>query len=224
MALIPLRGIAAATFALLGLAGSASATTVVLNQILDLTQAGFTTPGFTYSPSSAFSPAFSVQLAVGDTFDFTIKFLGAQALTLSNASQLWALAYASQNSDVTGTGQLSLLNGNGAAFLSSNMKTDTEGVAHFGQYFYGSDFAAGLPASLTFSGVHYVGTVDAYAAPGLTVRTHDSASFAFTADAHLVSGVPEPESAVLMLAGLGALAIGARRQSKRRIASAQGWR
>lgn len=216
MTLIPLRGIATATLAVFGLAGGASATTVVVNQTLDLAQAGFTTPGFTYAPSSAFSPGFSVQLAVGDTFDFTIDFMGTQALTLINASQLWAYAYANQSSDVTGTGQLSLLDGTGAALLTSDLKTDTEGVVHFGQYFNSSDFAGGLPATLTFSGVRYVGTVDAYAEPGLTVRTHDSASFSFTADAHLVSGVPEPESVLLMLAGLGGLALHALRHARQR--------
>lgn len=212
MTLIPLRGIAAATLAVLGLAGGASATTVTVNQTLDLTLAGFTTPGFTYAPTTAFSPAFSVQLVVGDTFDFTIDFLGAQALTLSNPTLLWAYAYAAQSSDVTGTGQLSLLDAAGVAFMSSNMKTDTEGAVHFGQYFNSSDFTGGLPTTLTFSGVRYVGTVDAYVEPGLTARTHDSASFAFTADAHLISAVPEPESVLLMLAGLGVVALGARRR------------
>lgn len=216
MTLIPLRGIAAATLAVFGLAGGASAATVVVNQTLDLAQAGFMTPGFTYAPSSAFSPAFSVQLAVGDTFDFTIDFLGAQTLTLINAASLWAIAYATQSSDVTGTGQLSLLDASGVSFLNSNMKTDTEGVVHFGQNFQSSDFAGGLPATLTFSGVRYVGTVDAYAEPGLTERTHDSASFAFSADGHLVSGVPEPESVLLMLAGLGVLALRAKRGALQR--------
>lgn len=216
MTLTPLRGLAASILAMLGLAGGATAATVVVDQTLDLSSAGFASSGFTYAPSSAFSPAFSVQLAVGDTFDFTINFLGAQSLTLSNPSLLWAYAYSNQSSDVTGTGRLELLDAHGAVSLSSNPKTDTEGVAHFGQNFDGSDFSGGLPASLTFSGMRYVGTVDAYATPGLTVRTHDSASFAFSADAHLVSGVPEPESVLLMLAGLGVLALCARRRTRLR--------
>ncbi len=192
-----------------------SSAPVVVAVTLDLTRANFEPTGFTYvGNNAAFSPPFQVDLAIGDTFDFTIRFLGSQTLTLQNPSQVWALAYANSSAQVTGTGQLHLLGADGLPFLSSNSKTDTEGEVHFGQSFYDADFSGGLPASLTFSGLRYIGTVDAYTAnpanPVVLSRTYNAAELVFTADAHVIS-IPEPATWGLMLAGIGVVGfIGAR--------------
>lgn len=143
--------------------------------------------------SPPFTPPFSVQLAEGDTFDYTISFLPGQQLTINNLSFIWAFSYAVESSDVTGTGSLSLLDSTGSALYTSNVKTDTEGAAHFGQQFSNSDFTS-LPASVTFSGLRYVGTVDDYLEPGVTVRTYNDPAFYFNADGY--SAVPEPTTMV----------------------------
>jgi hypothetical protein len=159
----------------------------------------------------SFSPSFSVQLSAGDTFDYTINFAPGQQLTIDNLSMIWAFSFANVSSDVTGTGNLSLLDSTGAALYTSNTKTDTEQFIHFGQIFYASDFAS-LPTTVSFSGLHYVGTVDSYSDPGVTVRTYDDPAFYFNAYRYTVTAVPEPETYALMLAGLGLLGGIARRR------------
>ena len=182
----------------------ATAAVVTVNQILDLTKPESKPgPGFQgWQDTPAFNGGYNVAIAEGDSFDFTIDFVGSQSLTLINAVNLWAFSYASTSTDVTGTGSLSLLDINGTAFLTSNVKTDTEGVAHFGQQFDTSEFAGGLPATLTFYGLRYVGTVDDYVDPTITSRDYYSPAFYFTADNN-ANAVPEPATWALMLGGFG---------------------
>jgi len=200
---------------------AASAATAVVNVTMDLTQSGFAPTGFTYAQGSpSFSPStISVDLAEGDTLDFTIDFLGLQQLTLTNPNMIWGLIYATSSSNVTGTGTLSLLDTGGNVILASGPKTDTEGAVHFGQYFYGPDFAGGLPSSLTFGGLHYVGTVDDYVDPATTSRTYTVAGLVIDSGANsysVAAGVPEPAAWTVMLlgmVGLGAALRSARRRS-----------
>ncbi len=207
--------------ALLGVAGiamttAATAATITLNQTLDLTQSSFAPSGFTgVQGAPAFGPGYSVQIGVGDTFDYTIDFEGSQSLTLFNPTLLWAFSYADISSQVSGTGQLSLLDATGGAILTSNVKSDSEGAVHFGQFFYASDFGGGLPSTLNFSGLHYVGTIDGYSEPGVTSRTYNQPAFYFISEGSTVSNVPEPQTVALMFAGLALVTVAARRKNAR---------
>jgi hypothetical protein len=206
---------ALASLAAVALAQSATAATITVNQTLDLTQPKtLPGPGFQgWQSPPAFNGGFNVAIAEGDTFDFTIDFLGSQTLTLANASALWAFSYADVGSDVTGTGTLALLDAAGNAFLTSNSFTSTEGFVHFGQYFNSGEFAGGLPASITFSGLRYVGTVDDYIDAGVTTKNYDNPGFYFVADRMAVGGaVPEPASWALMIAGFGLVGSAMRRR------------
>ncbi len=159
--------------------------------------------------SPPFSP-FSVELAAGDTFEFTISFLQGQQLTIDNFSFIWAFSYANESSDVTGTGSLALLDANGNALYTSHVITSTEGSIHFGQQLSSSDFD-GLPDSVTFSGLRYVGTVESYSDPLVTSRTYASPAFLFSADS-FVASVPEPETVAMLIAGLAVVGAVARRR------------
>lgn len=199
-----------------GLASTASAATVTLNQTLDLTLASFAPSGFTgVQGAPAFSPAYNVAIAVGDTFDYTIDFTGGQNLTLTNASFLWAFSYSgSPSSSVTGTGTLSLLDSSGNAFLTSSVKTTTEGSVHFGQQYNNGDFSGALTGNVTFYGLRYTGTLDAYGA-SISTRDYNQAAFYFTAEGNRTSVVPEPQTYALLLAGLGVVGLMARRREGR---------
>ncbi len=164
--------------------------------------------------SPPFSP-FSVELEAGDTFEFTISFLQGQQLTIDNLSFIWAFSYADTVSDATGTGSLALLDANGDALLTSNVITGTEGSIHFGQQFSDSDFD-NLPDSVTFSGLRYAGTLEAYSDPVVISRTYASPAFLFTADS-FVASVPEPETIAMLIAGLGVVGAVARRRRKAEI-------
>ena len=184
-------------------AAPAMANTLVVDISIPVTGIVAGQNGFTggVSGTPPFAPGFSVDLAEGDTFDLTMHFTGIQPLTLNNVGFIWAFSYADLSTDVTGTGSLALLDQNGAALFTSNPKTDTEGVAHFGQFFFASDFV-GLPASVAFYGIHYVGTVDNYVDPTITTRNYNNPAFFFNADS-FTPAVPEPAGWALMLAGLG---------------------
>jgi len=187
---------------------AAQAATVTVDQTLDLTAPKFIPgPGFQgWQDTPAFNGGLSFDLSEGDTLDYTIDFLGAQTLTLMNATSLWAFIYSgSPSSDVTGTGTLSLLDSNGDAFLTSNIKVSTEGSVHFGQDFGNADFAGGLAGSLMFSGLRYVGTLDDYVLDGTTTRSYNTPAFFLNADDAIVGGVvPEPATWAMMIIGFGA--------------------
>jgi len=198
---------------------AASASTLVVSETLDLKQLVFGKNGFTAGVQDfgPFSPTFSGTLSAGDTFDFTIKFLPGQTLTLTDPSLIWAFSYATDGvtTDVNGTGALTLFGASGAPLLTSDTKSDTEGSYHFGQYFSPSDFSGGLPTSLTISGLEYVGVLDSYVDPTVTTRTYGDPALFVSAGA---ASVPEPATWAMMLVGFSGL--GAALRSSRRRPSA----
>ena len=184
-------------------ATTAQAVTTTVQVTLNAALIADTGNGFTGSAQGApaFAPPLSFNLAEGDTLNYTVRFLPGQSLTLVNPSTLWSFIFADVVSDVTGTGTLALLNSAGVALYTSQSKTDTEGAVHFGQFFDPSDFI-GLPSTITFSGLRYVGKVVDYLEPGVTTRAYADPNFSFSADSFVVS-VPEPGTSGLWLAGLG---------------------
>ncbi len=196
-----------------------SASVVVVNQTLDVTQpqavsgpSGF--QGWQGTP--AFNGGYNVAIAEGDTFDYTIMFAPGQSLTATGLSAVWAYSYTDgAGSDVVGTGTFSFLDASGNAILTSDSFTDTEGSYHFGQYFTSTNFAGGLPSPLTFYGVRYVGTLDDYLTSGVTTRDYNLPAFYLDAGNVAISAaVPEPASWAMMLGGLGLAGIVARLRKK----------
>jgi hypothetical protein len=215
--------LAAASAALLLASGAAQAANVTLNETLDISQPQNGGAFSGWRGFGVFSPSYSFDLAVGDTVDMTVDFVGEQSLTLVNVSTLWLFNFvtAGDAQDVNATGTLQLLDTQGNVILQSNSLTDSEGSAHFGQFFGPGDFAV-LPNTITFGGLRYQGTLNAYEAnnpdetPGVTSRTYGDPDFAFTADSAVVNGaVPEPATWALMLGGFGLAGAALRRRRAR---------
>lgn len=188
-------------------------TPTVINVTLDLTQVTTTDPGFWgASGAPAFTPGqASFMLAEGDTFSMTVDFAGAQTLTVTDLGLLWAFFYidGSTGTEVEGLGTISLLDADGNAFATSELKSTVEGQAHFGQQFNGSDFSTPLPGSVSFHGVRYDGTLVDHLDETVTVRSYGIPAFYVSGG---VVAVPEPGSWALMIAGLGLVGSLARRR------------
>ena len=60
---------------------------------------------------------------------------------------------------------------------------------------------------MTFSGLQYVGTVDAYVDPTVTIRTYSDPAFYFSADSFTTVSVPEPTTMSLLLLPFGLLIV-----------------
>jgi hypothetical protein len=206
----------------LSTAGVARATTITLNETINLAtpESPSTAPSFFgwrdfTTTGGAFSPTFTFELSAGDTLDFTANFLAGQSVTLTDASTLWLFSYetAGGSSNVNSTGTLALLDAAGNPLYTSNVKTDDEGSAHFGQDFNTTDFTA-LPSTVTFSGLRYVGTLNHYDDPTVSVRTYADPQVVFGGSDAIVTGggVPEPATWGLMLVGFGGLGAVLRRR------------
>lgn len=232
----------AATAAALAIAGAAQAAAVIVSSTLDISQPQNGGPnfggwrGFT-DGGGAFSPSFAFDLAAGDSLDWTVDFVGQQTLTLVNPVTFWLFNFetAGGAGQVNVTGKLELLDASGGLLYASDVLTDTEGQAHFGQFFSPGNFV-GLPSTVTFGGLHYTGTLNSYGAPDPylsdpndpnspliqdptpTIRTYGDPDFAFTADGSSVNGgVPEPATWALMLSGFGLAGANLRRRRALRL-------
>jgi len=187
--------------------GPARAATVAVTETLDLAQVVVGPTSLAAVGPPGFEPPPTFTLAEGDTLALTVDFAGAQTVTLSNPSQVWAYVFANGSpSDVLQSGTISFLGADGAVIARSALKTDVEGEVSVGQTFSRADFA-GLPPALTFHGVRYDGVLVDYLAPGVDSRAYTVPGLTLAGDALVVSTVPEPTPAVLLLAGAAVLAL-----------------
>lgn len=216
MAILP--SVLSAAFAALTTV-SAWSTTATVNLSIPVASIEAGKNGFTGGAQDQppFSGLVGFDLAVGDVLDLTIQFSGGQTLTIDKLTSMWAFVYADTGAQVTGTGSLALLDAQGAALYTSDVMTDVEGNGHFGQYFNDSQFP-GLAAAVTLGGLHYVGTVDAYApevpgGPAVTTRHYSSPALYFSADGFTAS-VPEAPTWAVLAAGLLALGSLAKRRAR----------
>lgn len=207
-------GRAAAILALALAAGTAQAATQVVTTTLHLGKAHFT-PGNSFQVAlagPAYTPVAPLTFGVGDTLDFTIDFLGTQHLTLFGfdaipdglANYISALligtGFASQDYFQT-TGQLSLLDKEGVAFITSPSRTYVQ-QRNFRGELLPADFPGGPPQPLDFYGLRLVGTLDSFGAPQYTTAIVDRPHLIFASQDFSTNGaVPEPESWALMIAG-----------------------
>jgi hypothetical protein len=190
------------------LAGTASATIVTLNATADLSLAGINSnsifAGDFYGEDDALPLSAPFTVATGDTFIYDLDFLGSQQLTVVGLSSVWPLVFTqnlNQISTISMTGTLDLLGADDSVVATATL-TNSDGFIHIAQIFSGADF--GSPASVTFSGFRYVGTVNSQ---DLNPRTYDHPSLYFSGQSVSLSefgstNVPEPGSLALMLMGL----------------------
>lgn len=155
--------------------------------------------------NSGFTPI-NVDIAEGDTWNFTVDFLGSQTLTVTGLSAVWLLSFANLSSPVEATGTLSFLDVNGNTIFETAPKNDVESAVHLGQYFSGVDLA-GISSPITFGGVRYSGKVIDYQQAGVISRTYDSPYLEIRATETVlstaVSAVPEPATWAMMISGFG---------------------
>lgn len=205
--------------------GVASAAVVSLNNTLDVTQPSLDDGSFLFynaGPSFGIVPAITV--AEGDTFQWTLDFLGDQSITIANIEFVVLHLLVDPNganasSDVASTGALSFLGSTGETLFSSTLYSDVSGVIHVGQGF-GTSQLPTAPATFTFYGVRYEGVVDDYLVPGVTTRTYNSPSLLLLAgDAHPNAGVTEPSTWALMILGFGGAGAALRTRRSRAKAS-----
>lgn len=201
-------------------AGAAQAATINVDLTLDLTQVcyacgAYVNPELGSAPAGAFSPAFEVDVAEGDTLNITLDFLGQQQLTATNIDSaflsIWTKNF-DQSDGITSTGNLSFLDSNGASVFTTPTVTDTDGSIHAGQYLFGSDFGA-LPSSISFSGLRWSGTVDDYGF--YATRTYAVPNFYINAEnveLSIAQGVPEPTTWALLIGGFGLTGAALRRR------------
>lgn len=212
-----LIGLVAGT-ALAAFAAPSYAVTVVVTRTIDLSTASLS-PGSLIVSGATFAP---VAIGDNDTLDYTINFSGTQAITVTDADSFLIKLRAVTGSTATavqGSGVLTLL---GTPSYTSNQavynaNTNSVGTDGAGEFFAAETNFTALPGVVTFTGLHFVGSVD-YVSPAVTTRNYNLPSLQVTGDTVTVSGapaspgVPEPSSWALMMIGFGAIGGAMRRR------------
>lgn len=211
---------AAAIAAVVALAPAvAAAATVTLNSTLDITQQTYGDQTFrAYFDGPAWSAIPTINVAEGDTFEWTIDFLDEQSFTVSG------LEVISQNMHIpkpggtfvptTMTGGFDFLGAAGEVLYSTADFTLDTFYDSVGQVFQTPQLGA-LPSNFTFYGVRYSGVLENYGKPGYVTRAYDNPEFQIgAASVKVNAGVPEPGAWALMI--LGFASVGATLRSRRR--------
>jgi hypothetical protein len=201
-------GIAAASAA-------AAATTVTINETLDLTQAttSLSSPQI-QAIGTGFTPSPDFNLAVGDTLDYTLDFLGNQSLQATDLFFIKAAFFSCCDSQqINTTGTLSLLDASNSVVFTSTQTSPAFNA-------FGQDFLIFIP-NIAFSSLHYVASVDSYAPllPGPADVTREYTTPLFQAGVTQngtlqVAGIPEPATWALFLSGVLGLGAMLRRERK----------
>jgi hypothetical protein len=203
---------------------SATAATVADTSTLDLSVVGLTNNGKELDAccnGQGFGSYSNVTLSPGDQFDFTINFSPGQELTIEKLSVVVIGVWSTKSIPYfNATGQIFFLDSTGSTVFESKIKTSTQGSDTYFQGFFDdtlTDFP-GLPPSLTFSGIHYVGTLNSFGDPTITSRDYripfldiagESASISYGS----TSPAPEPSLWAVFMIGVGCVggAVRARR-------------
>jgi|KBSMisStandDraft_5_1062788.scaffolds.fasta_scaffold223998_2 hypothetical protein len=190
-------------------ATSAEASNVVVNQTVDLTQAGsfnyrYVNPA--YGDTSVFLAPFLVDISVGDFVALNFTFSGDEQVVTQNLRSanvsVWTHGW-NDTATVYSTGSLSFFDLQGNVVYSTSVTNDGDCCVHVGQFFVDSALA-GAPSTMTFHGMSWTGTVTGY--DGYTTRTYADPNLIIGADSLTLIGspsVPEPASWALMLVGFG---------------------
>ena len=217
------RTLVATTAVIVGVATAsvASAATVSINQTLDLTKAAtsLSSPQL-QAIGTGFSPAVDFNLAVGDTLDYNLDFLGDQSLHATNLFFIKAAFFSCCDSQLIGaTGNLTLFDDTHTAVFTSGPNTNPVGNS------FGQDFLISVP-NITFSSLEYVAHVDSYSpfGPGTADTTREYTTPLFQAGVqnsgslNILGAVPEPSTWAMMLTGF--LGLGAMLRRRRALATA----
>lgn len=205
--------VASAVMAIVTTCESVKAGTIYVDRRLDVSRvAVHPSNDFIFEGSPPFSSGLNLAIANGDTLDIKIDFLAGQSLTVKNLNFAEAYAISSTSAYVDSTGTFTFLDASGSPILTSKVKTDGEGAYHFGQIYGSTDFI-GLPYSLTFSGVEYVGKLNYYFSTPITTRNYTEPGFSIQGSSVTFnSAVPEPSTFALLGLGSLVLAVGAYRR------------
>jgi hypothetical protein len=215
-----LAALAAGAAVMMG-AGGAGAATVVLSTTLDVAGVETPRPGTLVFGPEDFSP-FSVDVAEGDTLDWTIHFLPGQSLTLTDPLAISPilrptfgdLDYLPVGSYLTQTdpARLQLL-GPGDEVLNDFLIFPRGVSASYliGLFYSSIPGGPNFPSSLSFSGLRTVINVGDYVNIPQTTLTYRRASLA-TLAAGVRAAVPEPASWGLLILGFFGLGTALRRR------------
>jgi hypothetical protein len=222
-------GVAAALVAF-GVSTQASAA-VNVSTVFDLANATvISTPiGFSVIGSGpSVAPVTVSESAPNNSIDLKMSFAAGQSITVSGLLSVWEYIGAvagSTPSLVQQSGTLTLLGSGTAGHPADYMlsRTSIDGLVHIGQSFDLLDGSFSslppFPASLTFTGLRWQGTIDDYLVPGLAARSYATPGFTVAALAGSVTRVPEPATWAMLVFGFGTIGAALRGSRRPKIAA-----